>query len=256
MAEADMLARRTYLPGRRLAAALIAAACAHASWAALPQDVELDNASAVRSEIEAGRATPDTRVPGAGYAEPAIPILALAARAGSVEVVRLLIASRADLNARTPVGETALMLASLVADAEGEPGTPVTHAHFTIVRALVEAGAALENPGQLTAVSYAAHAGHLDILRYLLDRGASPDGGATGEEHPVPTPLAMAVRQGKVDAARLLLERGANPRIRTPAGDDALALARKLNQAELVPLLECAVGVGSGARFAVACAGR
>jgi hypothetical protein len=251
-----MRAHRTHLPGRRLAAALIAGVCAHASHAALPQDVELDNAGAVRSEIESGRATPDTRVLGAGYGEPGIPILALAARAGSVEVVRLLIASKADLNAQTPAGETALMLASLVPDEKGEPGTPVTHAHFTIVRALVEAGAPLENPGQLTAVSYAAHAGHLDILRYLLDRGASPDGGATGEEHPVPTPLAMAVRQGKADAARLLLERGANPRIRTPAGDDAVALARKLNQAELAPILECAVSAGSGPPFAAACASR
>jgi ankyrin repeat protein len=251
-----MRARRIPLSGRRLAAALIAAAGAHASHAALPQDVELDNASAVRSEIESGRATPDARVRGADYGEPGIPILALAARAGSIEVVRLLVALKADLNARTPVGETAVMLASLVPDPQGEPGTPVTHAHFAIVRVLVEAGAALENPGQLTAVSYAAYAGHLDILRYLLDRGASPDGGATGEAHPVPTPLAMAVRQGKADAVRLLLERGANARIRTPAGDDALALARKLGRTEFVSLLECAVSAGSGPRFAAACAGR
>jgi ankyrin repeat protein len=240
------------LPGRRLAAAVIAAAATQAGHAALPQDVELDNAWGVRREIESGRATADARVPVEGYAPPGVPILALAARAGSLEVVRLLVSLNADLNAQTPVGETALMLASLVPDASGEPGTPVTTAHFAIVRALVEAGAALENPGRLTAVSYAAYAGHVDILRYLLDRGASPDGGAAEEGHPVPTPLAMAVMQGNTAAVRLLLERGANPRIRGPAGDDALGFARKFKRADVVPMLECALGAGK--RFAAACA--
>ena len=41
------------------------------------------------------------------------PLLALAARAGSVQVVRYLISAGADINARTPVNETPLMLAAM-----------------------------------------------------------------------------------------------------------------------------------------------
>lgn len=224
--------------------------------AGLPQDVELDNAPAVRKAIESGEATPDSRISGAGYGEPGITILALAARAGSLRVVRLLVSLKADLNATTPVGETALMLASFVPDQTGETGLPPQAVQLEIVRMLVEAGASLENPGRLTAVSYAAYAGQIDILRYLLDRKASPDGGATGEQSEYPTPLAMAIMQRKKEAARLLLERGANPRIKNPVGADALALARKMERSELVPMLECATALAPGQSFAAACSGK
>jgi ankyrin repeat protein len=122
-----------------------------------------------------------------------------------------------------------------------------------IVRVLVEAGASLSNPGYFTAVSYAAYAGHIEILRYLLDRKASPDGGATGDEYRYPTPLAMAVMKGDAEAVRLLLDRGANPRIKGPAGVDALGFARKFNRADLAPLIECALALGPGERFAERC---
>jgi ankyrin repeat protein len=241
---------------RLLGGVLLALACAPGALGALAQDVERDDDRAVRRAIESREATPDTRVPAAGYDEPGIPILALAARAGSVRVVRLLVSLKADLNAKTPAGETPLMLASFIPDESGEAGEPATTVHYEIVRLLVEAGAPLENPGQLTAAGYAAYAGHMEILRYLLDRGAAPDGSATGGVARVPTPLTMAMMQGRTDAARLLLERGADPRIKTAAGDDALTLARKLNRTDLVPMLECAAGLAPGQRFAEFCARR
>ena len=185
-----------------------------------------------------------------------MPILAAAARAGSIRVVRLLVERKADLDAKTPMGETAVMLASVVSEAPGEAGVAPREVQAEIVRVLVEAGASLENPGNFTAVSYAAYAGHVEILRYLLDRNASPDGGATGGEYRYPTPLAMAVMKGNADAVRLLLERGANPRIKGPAGEDVLGLARKFNRAELVPALECAVALGPCERCAERCARR
>jgi ankyrin repeat protein len=242
--------------GRCIGTLLAAALALPAAHAGLAQDVELDNAQAVRRAVESGAATPDTRVLDAGYGEPGVPLIALAARAGAAQVVRLLIALKADLDALTPVGETAVMLASFVPDPATDSGLPAKPVQLEIVRALVEAGASLENPGRLTAVSYAAYAGQLDILRYLLDRKASPDGGATGGQTDYPTPLMMAVMQRRKEAARLLLERGADPRIRNPAGADALTLAQKQGRPELVPLLECALAIAPGQSFAAACAGK
>src|SRR5262245_54137992 len=241
---------------RLLVGALLALASVPGAFAALAQDVERDDDRSVRRAIESGEATPDTRVPIAEYGEPGVPILALAARAGSVRVVRLLVSLMADPNAKTPLGETPLMLASFFPNVSGEFGAPTSRAHIEIVRALVEAGAELENPGLLTATSYAAFAGQIEILRYLLDRGASPNGGATGEPHDYPTPLAIAVMQGKGAAVRLLLERGADPRIKGPAGHDSLAYAQKYNRSDLIPMLECALTLGPGERFADACKGR
>src|SRR5262245_35546514 len=79
---------------------------------ALYQDIERDDASAVRRALDSGEITLDEKV-----GEPPIPMLAAAARAGSVQVVRLLVVRKADLNAKTPVGETAVMLASFMPDA-------------------------------------------------------------------------------------------------------------------------------------------
>ena len=233
---------------RSLIAGFLAAGGATVALGAPYQDIERDDAAAVRRALDSGEIAPDAKV-----GEPPVPMLAAAARAGSVQVVRLLVARKADLNARTPVGETAVMLASFVPDTPGEPGVPPGRAQMEIVRVLVEAGASLENPGNLTAVSYAAYAGHVEILRYLLDRGASPDAGATAEGYRYPTPLSMAIMKGSPDAVRLLLERGANPRIKGPGGEDALGIARKHERTEMIPLLECAVTLGPGERLAERC---
>jgi len=233
---------------RRFAAGILVAAGPHVAQGALFQDVERDDASAVRGALDAGEATVNAAV-----GEPPVPMIAAAARAGSIRVVRLLVERKADLDAKTPAGETAVMIAAAVPDAPAEPGVPPRQVQAEIVRILVEAGASLENPGYFTAVSYAAYAGQTEILRYLLDRKASPDGGAIGVEYRYPTPLAMAVMKGDRETVWLLLERGANPRIKGPAGVDALGFARKYDRADLAPLIECALALGPGERFAERC---
>jgi hypothetical protein len=240
-----------WLSARRLVAGIIVAAGPYVAHGALLQDVERDDASAVRRALDAGEITANTTV-----GEPPAPMLVAAARAGGIRVVRLLVERKADLDAKTPTGETAVMVASAIPDAPGEAGVPPRQVQAEIVRVLVEAGASLQNPGYYTAVSYAAYAGHVEILRYLLDRNASPDGGAIGGESRYPTPLAMAVMKGDADAVRLLFERGANPRIKGPAGEDALGFARKYNRADLVPMIECALALGPGERFAERCGKR
>jgi ankyrin repeat protein len=235
--------------------AALACGAAAAAHGALYQDIELDNASAVRRAIESGTATVETRVSPGDQGGPEMPMIAIAARAGSVQVVRALIALKADVDAPTPAGETALMLASF-APTDAPAGVPSAGTQLEIVRALVEAGARIENPAGFSPLAYAAYSGRIDILRYLLDRGAAPNGGASGDEHPFPTPLAMAIMNGQRDAARLLLERGASPRVRGPAGLDAAGLAEKYNRRDFAPMLDCAFALAPGQAFAEACKGR
>lgn len=57
------------------------------------------------------------------------------------------------------------------------------------------------------AVYAAAERGHLEVVRYLLDRGAPADVGRSSDSSM--TPLLVASFNGHLDVARLLLDRGA-----------------------------------------------
>jgi hypothetical protein len=120
--------------GRYLGAVVAAAIAVPLAHAGLLQDIELDNAEAVRQAIESGAATPDSRLPDAGYGPPGAPLIALAARSGSLQVVRLLVGAKADIDALTPVGESAVMLASFVPDAASDTGLPARPVQLEIVR--------------------------------------------------------------------------------------------------------------------------
>jgi len=146
-----------------------------------------------------------------------------AARAGDIERVKTLL--KADprlLVARDPMGNTALIiavnsgheaLADLLFDAGVEPGL---HEAAAIgdsgrVRAALD-----QHPEQLdtyspegfTPLALAAHFGHLEVMRLLIDRGADVNRVAT---HRIAvTPLHAALFGRQVDAALLLIERGAD----------------------------------------------
>jgi ankyrin repeat protein len=120
--------------------------------------------------------------------------LMFAARAGNLEVARLLVEGGADVNAPTPHGTTPLSMAA--------------YADFYPARA--------ENDAYLYAdpvvTGKATPPQHAEIVRLLLDKGADPNGGAE-----VFTPLLVSVVRHREETVRLLLERGADPNI--PVGD-------------------------------------
>ena len=146
-----------------------------------------------------------------------------AARAGDIERVKTLL--KADprlLVARDPMGNTALIiavnsgheaLADLLYDAGVQPGLHEAAAIGDSARVL----AALEqHPGQLDAYSpegftplaLAAHFGHLEVMRLLIDGGADVNRVAT---HRIGvTPLHAALFGRQAGAAQLLVERGAD----------------------------------------------
>jgi RNA polymerase sigma factor (sigma-70 family) len=149
-----------------------------------------------------------------------------AARAGDVERVKALL--KADprlLVARDPMGNTALIIASnsghdaladLLFDAGVEPGLHEAAAigDTNRVRAALEQHPEhldTYSPEGFSPLALAAHFGHADVMRLLIDRGADVNRVAT--HHLAVTPLHAALFGRQVDAALLLIERGADVRL-------------------------------------------
>ena len=199
-----------------------------------------DDVRTIRNAIEARAITPDQRIVTPGYSAGA-PILAIAARAGSLQVIRYLISAGADLNGRTPVGETPLMLAAFFVDPAEQATGREGERHEAAVRMLVGAGAELENlPHHYTALSYAAYQGKQRVVRYLLERGAKVNGDARNGITYINPALMMAAIQGHETVVRLLLQAGADADVRVVGGHTAAEFAAKYNHGRLAQLLLCA----------------
>jgi ankyrin repeat protein len=196
-----------------------------------------DDVGYVRALIRSGRASPDQRIPAPVYLE-GTPLVTIAARAAALNVLQYLIDAGADLNARTPADETALMLACFfMEDSSARARAP----HEKAAQLLVEAGADLESaPHGYTALSYAAYQGRRQTVRFLIERGARVDGYARDGISYIPTPLMMAAMMGHRETVEELLRAGANPRIRVHRGHTARELAQKHQQTHLLATLSCA----------------
>lgn len=147
-------------------------------------------------------------------------VLMLAARLGYADMVKLLIARKADVNRRNPFGDTALMAACL-------------KAHLGVVKLLVENGAEINRPGW-TPLGYAAFGGNPSIVRYLLEKGADKDAIQPNGD----TPLMIAVRNDNVSAARELLYANADFEHAGAQGETALEIAKKKGNPSMIKLLE------------------
>jgi RNA polymerase sigma factor (sigma-70 family) len=153
----------------------------------------------------------------------AIVDLLKAARAGDIERVKArLMEDPRLLVARDPMGNTALIiavnsghaaLADLLFDAGVEPGLHEAAAIGDVarVRAALEGRPEqldTDSPEGFTPLALAAHFGHLEVMRLLIDRGADINRVAT---HRIGvTPLHAALFGRQVEAALLLVERGAD----------------------------------------------
>lgn len=223
--------------------ALLTIGCAHqpggptVDHQRLLNAIAIDDAGHVQRLMAAGVLTPDSIVPAPGYPD-GTPLLTIAARDGALQTVKLLLAAGADPDVSTPIGETALMLATFFPNDDHD--VRQQERHEAIVRALLEAGAQVDNhPHYYTPLSYAAYRNRQRIMRFLLARGASVDGYVAGGRTYVNTPLMMAAMQGHYDAAVSLLRAGADPTVRVHQGHTAAELAAKYNHRELALLLNC-----------------
>jgi ankyrin repeat protein len=129
--------------------------------------------------------------------------LILAARkAGNSRTVKLLLASGADPDSRNVFGATALMVAASAGDIESVR-LLLDHGADLNARPNMNTDGFIMGGGR-TALMWAAFLGNDDMLKFLLERGAK-----VGEFTPLGGALGQAAWGGHVAAARLLLEAGA-----------------------------------------------
>lgn len=209
-----------------LAAALFLPVAAHAQSRARPAPagdyvptlddfviaVRNDNVGAVRDLLP--------RFDANSVARDGWPVLVVAAREGNLRTVELLLTHGANVEARNPFGDNALMLASL-------------NGHFEVAKRLRAKGAALDAPGW-TPLIYAATGGHDEIVRWLLAEGAKLDARSPNGT----TALMMAVRESRYATAIFLIERGANVTLTNDDGASALAWAERAGDDALVARLK------------------
>ncbi|MBN1492242.1 MAG: ankyrin repeat domain-containing protein [Phycisphaerae bacterium] len=143
-------------------------------------------------------------------------LMAAAKKAGHPEVVKLLLDKGAEVNATSATGTTALLLAQ----------------NARVVKLLLAKGArvdAKDNAG-LTALMTAKN---VEVAKLLLDKGAAVD----ARDGSGATALAIAAGRGHADVAKLLLEKGAEVDAKEASGRTPLLQAAEANQVEIVKAL-------------------
>ncbi|XP_064628158.1 ankyrin repeat domain-containing protein 17-like isoform X2 [Lineus longissimus] len=238
---------------------------------------------AVRKLLDEGRSVHETTEEGdsllslacsAGYYELAQVLLAMranvedrgikgdctplmeAASGGFVDIVTLLIAHGADVNAQSSAGNTPLHYAACGGYADvvrvlikaganveehNENGhTPLMEAasagHVGVAKILLESGAGINthsNEFKESALTLACYKGHLEMVKFLLEAGADQEH-KTDEMH---TALMEASMDGHVEVARLLLDSGAQVNMPADSFESPLTLAACGGHVELANLL-------------------
>lgn len=171
-----------------------------------------------------------------------VPPIWVAAVSGHLDVVKLLVASGANVNALSDTGSTPLRSVCFMCteddglqrnvfeqgnvfmdfvDDDDDTYTKPVDIYFEIVKHLVENGAdvLLHNYNGGTCLINSIH--NIELACYLIDNGASLD----ACDNQCKTALHYAVQQNRLEVFKLLLERGANPRLLANDCDDALQLA-------------------------------
>ncbi len=107
-----------------------------------------------------------------------------------------------------------------------------------VVRYLVANGADVnaesDGLGRGTALIYAAASNRIDVVKYLLEHGADVDATTRRKE----TALFWAGAQGNVEVVKILLDNGADRTLTNKKDQTALDLARELNRKQVIELLE------------------
>jgi ankyrin repeat protein len=145
--------------------------------------------------------------------------LHVAAQKGSLVMSKILVNHQADLEALDPEGHTPLLKALIARNS-------------IIAEYLVQSGARIE-PNEALHITAALGSADRDVIRFLLNQGASLD----NQDNKGNTPLHSAILNDQRVAARNLINRGASLDIINEEGDTPLSLAKKRENQDIIRLL-------------------
>lgn len=197
-------------------------------------DPALSHLEAIKLLVEKGADVNGRAKPGE-----ALTPLQSAAKQGTVDVVKFLLKSGADINRPGAGNATPLMMAALKAQLE-------------VVRELLAAGADVKpqavDGGTAFLLAFATDPARgapeapevkrrLQIAQLLLDKGADVNGRVPPEGQTV---LIVAAQFGEVELVKFLLAHQADPSLQTKDGTAALKAAVKGKHPEIVRLLKAA----------------
>lgn len=147
--------------------------------------------------------------------------LMIGAWEGNLDLMRLFLASGADINRANDNGETPIVMAAW-------------RGNLAAVKWLVDRGARVNAPRrQWSALHYAVFAGHKEVADYLIGLGADIDAQTTNGS----TVLMMAIYEGRTDLARQLIEKGADRSPKNDWGDGALEWSMRFNHLGIARML-------------------
>jgi len=217
--------------------------------------IESHDVDAIKALLAAGNSTETPIV----YGEHSITPLLKAAWDGDQDIVATLLAAGAKVNAKaTDTLETPLINAVsrehteivkmlIKAGADVTPKNKFNFNAFTtavaagkqeIAGLLLDAGAKVEEGSSgLTPLQFAASAGNVDMIRFLVKRGASVNHGAKAGEQ---TALLSAIYGAHPEAVQALIELKANLNTSTKDGTTPLKAAMKGDQDDIVKILKAA----------------
>ncbi len=157
-------------------------------------------------------------------------LLRVASRAGMREMVKMLLADGANVNAADEAGDTPLLHAVMpngIGISDDKEGT---------VKVLLDAGADVnaKNNANRTPLFFATMVGHKDIVGLLLAAGAD----VNVQDEDGRTALMGVIWDENEELVKILLSAGADVNVKNKDGETALKLAREENNKKIIKLLK------------------
>jgi hypothetical protein len=146
-------------------------------------------------------------------------LLMFAAGNGNEQIIEFLLRNKCNILKQNTYGDTAIGLGAL-------------KGHLSVVQRLADAGAQLDGKNW-NPLHYAAYAGHVEIVRWLIERNAPIDARAPNLQ----TALMLAAKGGHEAIIRLLIGAGANPDLEDSDSRTAYDLAILANNRAIADYL-------------------